>query len=60
MVASRSLFDDMGHEVFVSKSEAIFGRASRDAVAGHSCAFSAWSIAATNQKGSISSAATPA
>ena len=27
----------MGHEVFVSKSEASFGSASRDAVAGHSC-----------------------
>ncbi len=27
----------MGHEVFVSRSEASFGSASRDAVAGHSC-----------------------
>ena len=54
------LLGDNGHEVFVSRSEASFGRASRDTVAGHSYAFSAWSVAATNQAGSIKGAATPA
>jgi hypothetical protein len=53
------LLGDKGHEVFVSRSEASFERASRDTVAGHSYAFSAWSVAATDQTGSIKGAATP-